>query len=96
MAHCLVNDTLESFDFLPETWGRVLATLDARLVASRRVVTAVRFDGVDQPSFRSANLAAADLSMVRALTSTWRTPRSARGGGGRGRRQSAQPRPAWA
>lgn len=64
MAHCLVNDTLESFDFTPETWGQVLATLDRTLVTERRVVTAVRFDGVDQPSFRSGDLAAADLSQV--------------------------------
>jgi hypothetical protein len=64
MAHCLVNDTLERFDFLPETWGQVLATLDARLVADRCVVTAVRFDGVDQPSFRSGDLAAADLAQI--------------------------------
>lgn len=64
MAHCLVNDTLEPFDFSPETWGQVLTTLDRTLDAERRVVTAVRFDSVDQPSFRSEDLAAADLSQV--------------------------------
>ena len=64
MAHCLVNDTLEPFDFSPETWGQVLASLDRTLAAERRVVTAVRFDGVDQPSFRSQDLAAADLAQV--------------------------------
>ena len=64
MAHYLVNDTLEPGDFSPETWGQVLATLDRTLAAERRVVTAVRFDGVDQPSFRSDDLAAADLSRV--------------------------------
>ncbi len=64
MAHCLVNDTLEHFDFRPETWGQVLSTLDRRLGAERRVVTAVRFDGVDQPSFRDGHLAAADLAQI--------------------------------
>lgn len=64
MAHCLVNDTLEHFDFRPETWGQVLSTLDHRLSAERRVVTAVRFDGVDQPSFRSEDVAAVDLSRM--------------------------------
>lgn len=64
MAHCLVNDTFERFDFVPETWGQVLATLDRTLVAERRVVTAVRFDGVDQPSFRSGDLAVTDLSQL--------------------------------
>lgn len=64
MAQCLVNDTPKSFEFSPETWGGLLETLDRDLVADRRVVTAVRFDGVDQPSFRSDELAAADLSRI--------------------------------
>jgi hypothetical protein len=64
MAHCVVNDTPRSFDFSPETWGQLLETLDRTLVVDRRVVTAVRFDGVDQPSFRRGDLAAADLSRI--------------------------------
>jgi len=64
MAHYLVNDTPETCDFSPETWGHVLDSLDRTLVIGRRVVTAVRFDGVDQPTFRSPELAAADLSLV--------------------------------
>ncbi|MEP7118685.1 MAG: hypothetical protein ABI880_13935 [Acidobacteriota bacterium] len=42
----------------------MLEALDRTLVGERRVVTAVRFDGVDQPTFRSAALAAADLAQV--------------------------------
>ncbi len=53
MAECLVNDTPQILDFPPENWGQLLAGLDAALERDRRVVTAVRFDGVDQPSFRS-------------------------------------------
>ncbi len=64
MAHCLVNDTPETFEFSPETWGQLLDSLDRTLVADRRVVTAVRFDGVDQPTFRSPELAAADLGRI--------------------------------
>ena len=64
MAHCLVNDTPQMFDFSPETWGQMLSTLDRALVADRRVVTAVRFDGVDQPSFRTGAAAVADLSRI--------------------------------
>jgi len=64
MAHCLVNDTPEPFECRPETWGQMLDTLDRTLVADRRVVTAVRFDGVDQPSFRSDGMASADLSRI--------------------------------
>jgi hypothetical protein len=52
MAQCLINDRPESLDFGPKTWGELLHRLDARLASDRRVVTAVRFDGVDQPSFR--------------------------------------------
>lgn len=52
MADYLVNDIPESLDFRPETWGELLAAVDRRVGRERRVVTAVRFDGVDQPSFR--------------------------------------------
>lgn len=64
MADCLVNDIPETLDFLPETWGALLDGLDRRLGASRRVVTAVRFDGVDQPSFRRSDLAALALEQI--------------------------------
>lgn len=64
MADCLVNDIAETFDFRPETWGALLAALDRRIGASRRVVTAVRFDGVDQPSFRHPELAAVALDRI--------------------------------
>ena len=57
MVDCLVNDIPESLDFRPETWGALLAGLDRRISAGRRVVTAVRFDGVDQPSVRHPDLA---------------------------------------
>ena len=64
MAHCLVNDTAKTFEICPETWGQMLDSLDRTLVADGRVVTAVRFDGVDQPSFRAGALASADLAGI--------------------------------
>jgi hypothetical protein len=64
MVDCLVNDIPERFDFLPETWGALLAGLDRRISAGRRVVTAVRFDGVDQPSFRHPDLAGVALERI--------------------------------
>ncbi len=64
MADCLVNDIPETLDFRPETWGRLLAGLDRQIGASRRVVTAVRFDGVDQPSFRHPELAGLPLDRI--------------------------------
>jgi hypothetical protein len=54
MAHCLVNDTPAELDFRQETWGDLLDGLDRQLAAGGRVVTAVRFDGVDLPSFRES------------------------------------------
>lgn len=64
MAECLVNDMPETLDFRPDTWGELLGGLDRRLAADRRVVTAVRFDGVDQPSFRRRDLAGLALDRV--------------------------------
>jgi hypothetical protein len=54
MRECLVNDAPVAVDFRPETWGELLEQLDRSLGLDRRVVTAVRFDGVDEPSFRAA------------------------------------------
>jgi hypothetical protein len=64
MAHCLVNDTPAELDFRPETWGDLLAGLDRRLAADGRVVTAVRFDGVDQPSYRAPAATGTPLAAV--------------------------------
>ena len=64
MVDCLVNDIPERFDFRPETWGALLAGLDRRIGAGRQVVTAVRFDGVDQPSFRHPELAGLSLAQM--------------------------------
>ncbi len=64
MADCLVNDIPETLDFRPETWGELLDRLDRRLAGDRRVVTAVRFDGVDQPSFRHPAIAGTSLGRV--------------------------------
>ena len=41
-----------------KTWADVLVTLDAQAEIKGHVVTAVRFGGVDQPSFRAASLQA--------------------------------------
>ncbi|MFI5178990.1 MAG: hypothetical protein ACHQO8_10520 [Vicinamibacterales bacterium] len=45
--------TLESG---PKTWAELLAAVDWAMTNSGRAVTAVRFEGVDQPSFRDADL----------------------------------------
>src|SRR5262245_46658580 len=58
MPDCLINN--EPSTPLPgrETWGDWLADLDTALAHDRRIVTAARFDGVDEPSFRTAPVAA--------------------------------------
>lgn len=64
MARCLVNERPELTEIRPKTWGGLLGALDARLAGERRVVTAVRFDGVDQPSFREAPVLATPLAAI--------------------------------
>jgi hypothetical protein len=64
MRECLVNDTAVAVDFRPETWGELLGQLDRSLEADHRVVTAVRFDGVDEPSFRSPAQSGRPLAQV--------------------------------
>jgi hypothetical protein len=53
MTECLLDRTSEPVDSLLETWGELLETLDFELGSTHRVVTAVRFEGVDQPSYRA-------------------------------------------
>jgi len=62
MCQCYVDQAADSRDLSRKTWGELLQTLDDNLGSSHRVVTAVRFDGVDQPSFRMPELAAVGLS----------------------------------
>jgi hypothetical protein len=67
MTQCLLDHTPEPFDSLLETWGELLETLDVDLESAYRVVTSVRFEGVDQPSYRADDVrgrALADLSVV--------------------------------
>ena len=64
-----------------QTWGELLADLDGRLAHDRRIVTAARFDGVDQPSFCSSPildgrspLCGASKSKRPSPTSSWARP----------------------
>lgn len=64
MTQCLVNGEPEVLNFRPNTWGDLLGGLDRRLEGDRRVVTAARFDGVDQPSFRDPQVIGRDLAEI--------------------------------
>lgn len=46
-----------------QTWGDLVASLDARLSRSRHIVTMVRLDGVEEPAFRDPDLCASQLTL---------------------------------
>lgn len=62
MFEFLVNRQPTTLNSGLKTWGELLEELDLDCEADRRTVTEVRFDGVDQPSFRSLELARRPLS----------------------------------
>ena len=67
MLECLVNSVPSAPIPGLQTWGELLADLDGRLAHDRRIVTAARFDGVDQPSFRSSPILDRPLASVRRI-----------------------------
>ena len=67
MPECLVNNVPAHPNPGLQTWGDLLADLDGQLARDRRIVTAARFDGVDQPSFRAAPVAARSLTSVELI-----------------------------
>lgn len=64
MFECVVNGEPKSVDSGLKTWGNLLDELDIDASADRLAVTEVRFDGVDQPSFRRSDLLAMPLDAV--------------------------------
>jgi hypothetical protein len=46
----VLDDKARHADSALKTWGELRAAADRRLAAERGAVTAVRFDGVDQPT----------------------------------------------
>jgi hypothetical protein len=67
MFECAVNGEPKTFDSGLKTWGDLLDELDVDAAADRQAVTVVRFNGVDQPSFRRAELLAAPLASIGTL-----------------------------
>lgn len=62
MLQCLLNQEPKPLDSGLKTWGDLLDGLDQECAAGRQTVTAVRFDGVDQPTFRAPQLARQPLA----------------------------------
>ena len=75
MPRLLLNDVEQSFENMPESWGELLEALEHRVAPQGEVVTAVRFDGVDEPTFREeaqVRLELRDLASVEVETTTRR------------------------
>lgn len=71
MLECLVNDQPRSLNSGLKTWGELFSALQPELAASQHAVTAVRFDGVDQPAFGAQEFAEtplADFSSIEVET----------------------------
>ena len=67
MAMCTVNGVSFEARTGLETWGQLLDSLEQDDGPARSVVTAVRFDGVDEPSFRDARVLARTLGAGRDI-----------------------------
>jgi len=61
MRICTVNGSEHEAGSGLQTWGQLLAALEQGDGPERPVVTAVRFAGVDQPTFRDPSVLALDL-----------------------------------
>jgi hypothetical protein len=62
MSICTLNGSEHEAGSGLETWGQLLAVLEQGDGPGRPVVTAVRFAGVDQPTFREPEILALGLS----------------------------------
>jgi hypothetical protein len=64
MLQVFLNDVPQKFHSTPSTWGDLLDTLDEQAANDGVVLSAARFDGVDQPSFRDPHVTGRTLSSV--------------------------------
>jgi hypothetical protein len=62
MNTCTVNGAAYEATTGHETWGQLLAALEKDDGSGQTIVTAVRFEGVDEPSFREAPALARAIS----------------------------------
>ena len=56
-----------------DTWGGLIGHVDARLEGQGRIITDVRFDGIDEPAFRDPAVLArplGDYAVVEVITGT--------------------------
>jgi hypothetical protein len=74
MTEFFVNDVPGQIGTSPQTWGDLLVTLDEEVGRTGLLLTAARFDGVDEPSFRDVEVTARRLSDVRRVDVETATP----------------------
>ena len=55
MTQVVINGAERSNEANHKTWGELLAAVDRELTGSGQVVTAIRFDDVETPTYREAN-----------------------------------------
>lgn len=67
MTDIFIDRTRHTSAYRASDWGDLLTALDADLDARGVVVTAVRFDGVDQPTFRHPSATTRDLNTIRQV-----------------------------
>jgi hypothetical protein len=76
MARLLLNGEAHSQEIAHKTWDELLAWADLTAAAQGLLVTAVRLDGVDEPSFRESTLAGQPLDAVDVIEVDAATPAS--------------------
>jgi hypothetical protein len=74
MASVYVDDQPVPVAQSMQTWADVLTSIDRDLDARGRVVANVRFDGVDEPTYREASTLARPLSRVGCIDLLTATP----------------------
>src|SRR3954468_1714487 len=67
MPQLYINDNAETSPVTAETWGELLAALEAQADRDGVLLTVARFDGVDEPSFRDPGVVARRLAGVTDL-----------------------------
>jgi hypothetical protein len=64
MPAIFVNDVPQDVTNSPETWGDLLSTLDEQAAQLGVILSATRFDGVEEPSFREPHAVARPLAGI--------------------------------
>ena len=74
MTELFINDVPGQIGMSPQTWGELLVSLDEEVGRTGLLLACARFDGVDEPSFRDAQVTARRLNDVRRVDVETATP----------------------